>query len=336
MPATNKPLALHLCGSPVSEFYFKLSLIYASEVICPPGWRRAFLVVQPNGQWRFGYSLGDLSEPRSPQSTIGQLPEVDLVVPQMFCYPGMTSFRDFFETVLSQRIVGSPSAVTTVAADKAATRQVVSSAGVRVAAGEVLAGDAALTMQPPLIVKPNQEDNSLGVTLVEREKDLLTAIKHAQTYDQTVLVEEFIAGREIRVAVIEQPDGILIPGMIEYLVNDENPIRTTTDKLAIENDGTPKSQAMQSPVTSVCPALVEPDLRVALETQAIRAHRALGARHYSLFDFRVCRKTNQPYLLEAGLFWSFSSNSMITRMIAAKDLDVVGEIDRVWRSAAGI
>ena len=46
------------------------------------------------------------------------------------------------------------------------------------------------------------------------------------------------------------------------------------------------------------------------------AHRALGCRHYSLFDFRV-DPTGRPWFLEAGLYCSFASTSVVAVMAAA-------------------
>ena len=54
----------------------------------------------------------------------------------------------------------------------------------------------------PLIVKPAREDNSNGVTHVKKRKDLQDALDKAFKWDDKVLVEEFIPGREIRVAII--------------------------------------------------------------------------------------------------------------------------------------
>lgn len=55
----------------------------------------------------------------------------------------------------------------------------------------------------PLIVKPNEEGSSVGITVVERPADLLPAMEEARRYGRLVLVEAFIPGRELTVGVID-------------------------------------------------------------------------------------------------------------------------------------
>ena len=88
---------LHLAGSRVSDFYYNLSVIYAREVVQPVGVSSYYAVVYPDGLWQLGTSLDSLSEKMPLQKAIAGLPEVDVVVPHMFCVPGMTSFRGFFQ-----------------------------------------------------------------------------------------------------------------------------------------------------------------------------------------------------------------------------------------------
>ena len=72
----------------------------------------------------------------------------DVVVPQMFCLPGMTTYRAVFE-LLGVPVVGNPPDVMALAANKARAKAVVAAAGVRVPAGQVLLpGDAAVGPAP--------------------------------------------------------------------------------------------------------------------------------------------------------------------------------------------
>ena len=58
----SKPKVLHLAGSLVSEFYYKLSLIYAEEVVHPDDVSSYYAIVHPDGLWQLGKSLDSLSE----------------------------------------------------------------------------------------------------------------------------------------------------------------------------------------------------------------------------------------------------------------------------------
>lgn len=326
---------LHLAGSRVSDFYYNLSIIYAKEVVQPVGVSSYYAVVNPDGFWQLGSSLENLSEKISLQETIANLPQMDVVVPHMFCFPGMTSFRAFFEDILGLPLVGSPSHCTALATNKAQTKSVVSAAGVRVAKAQVIRPGEAVTMKPPFIVKPNSEDNSLGMTLVWHEDEIATALQVGFEHDETLLVEDYIPGRELRVAVVERNGQLSVLPAIEYLVTEEHPIRTVNDKLELQADGTPSKQPDKPAAKPVCPAEVSPELFEKLAMAAKRSHIALGCRDYSLYDFRVHAETNEPYLLEAGLFWSFGKISMISRMLLADGQSLEDVALEIWRGAAG-
>ncbi|MDE5069364.1 MAG: hypothetical protein O4861_06175 [Trichodesmium sp. St16_bin4-tuft] len=81
-------------------------------------------------------------------------------------------------------------------------------------------------MQPPFIVKPNTEDNSLGLTLVWEPEEIAEALRAGFEHDETLLVEDYIPGRELRVAVVERKGKLSVLPAIEYLVTKDNPIRT--------------------------------------------------------------------------------------------------------------
>lgn len=327
---------LHLAGSRVSDFYYNLSNIYATQVVQLVGVSNYYALVDPDGFWQLGESLDSLSEKLSVQQMISQLPkEIDLVVPHMFCFPGMTSFRALFEDILGLNLVGAPSHCAALATNKAYTRSVVAASGVRVAKAQQLRQGDTVTMKPPFIVKPNSEDNSLGLTLVWREEEIEAAVKTGFKYDDTLLIEDYIPGRELRVGVLEWKGKLRVLPMIEYVFGKERPIRTSKDKFDFKSDGTPQKQPDKPAAKPVCPANVSPELFEKVVDTAKKAHIALGCRDYSLYDFRIHAQTNEPYLLEAGLFWSFSKISMISRMIMAQEESLDDVIIELWRRAAG-
>ncbi|MDY6805474.1 MAG: D-alanine--D-alanine ligase [Cyanobacteriota bacterium] len=326
---------LHLAGSRVSEFYYNLSTIYAKEAVRPSGVSSYYAVVSPDGSWQLGTSMDSLSTKMSLQEAIANLPEVDVVVPHMFCFPGMTSFRGLFEDVLGLPVVGSPPGCTALATNKAQTKSVVSASGVRVAKAQLLGRGDTVAMEPPFIVKPNSEDNSLGVTLVSNSNEIASALAVGFEQDETLLVEDYIPGRELRVGVVERGGKLSVLPAIEYLVSQEHPIRTVDDKLELTSEGMPSSQPKKPAAKVVCPADVEPELFEKLASAAKRSHIALGSRDYSLYDFRVHAETNEPYLLEAGLFWSFGKISMISRMLEADGQSLEDVALELWSAAAG-
>lgn len=331
--ATSQLRVLHLAGSRVSKFYYNLSIMYAKEVVQPAGVKSHYAVIHPDGLWQLGASLDELSEKMPLQEMICELPALDVVVPHMFCFLGMTSFRSLFEDIIGLPVVGSPSHCTALAANKSQSRSVVSASGVKVAKAQQFRQGDTLTLKPPFIVKPNSEDNSLGVSLVKNEAEIAEALRIGFEYDQTLLIEDYIPGRELRIAVVERDGQLCVPSTIEYFMSEEQPIRTAEDKLESLPDGT-LLQNRNTASRRACPADLAPELFEKLADAAKSAHIALGCRDYSLYDFRIHSETNEPYLIEAGLFWSFGRISVISLLLEVDGETLEDIAFKLWSNAA--
>lgn len=103
------------------------------------------------------------------------------------------------------RAVGSSAAGMKIVMDKIASKQIMDSCGITNAKYAVLT--EATEQIPdglalPLIVKPNSEGSTFGLTLVEKEDDWKNAVKTALKYDKTVLVEEYVEGVEATVGIL--------------------------------------------------------------------------------------------------------------------------------------
>merc|ERR1711988_1153352 len=208
------------------------------------------------------------------------------------------------------------------ATDKATTKQLLSANGVQVPKGELLekgCRERPISVSVPFVVKPCNEDNSRGITLVKKEEELQAAIDYAFSFDPRVVVDEYIAGRELRAAVVEEADGSLtVLPKIEYFLKD---IRTSAHKLATDTDGKLKADAIREAKRDgdrKCPADLTPEIHERIDAAVLTAHHALKCRHYSLYDIRIDAAGN-PYVLEAALFCSFSPLSVIPAMAAHAD-----------------
>merc|ERR1712217_362285 len=177
-------------------------------------------------------------------------------------------------------------------------------------------GEEPISVKVPFVVKPCNEDNSRGITLVRRDEDAASAIAYAFSFDPRVVVDEYIAGREVRAACIEEGDGSLtVLPKIEYFLKD---IRTSAHKLQTGSDGKLTANAIKAAKKDgdrQCPADLSPQLHERIDIMVKTAHKALKCRHYSLYDLRI-DADDQPYILEAALFCSFSPLSVIPAMAA--------------------
>ncbi|WP_354699091.1 Vancomycin B-type resistance protein VanB [Paraconexibacter sp. AEG42_29] len=317
---------LHLVGSPVDAFHADLSRLYAADCLTaiadPARYATHIAYVAPDGRWRFPESLDAQALADAPSLPLAAAIErlrqlrLDVMVPQMFCRPGMTDYRALFD-LIGVPYLGNPPAAMALTATKARAKAVVAAAGVSVPAGELLREGDVPTLTPPVVVKPASADNSAGVTLVTDPDDYAAALGDAFAHDDEVLVEAYVPpGREVRCAVLER-GGELVPlPLEEYRVSD---IRRPADKLARGDDGDLRLVAKDTPDAWI----VDPDDPVTERVQAaaIRCHVALGCRHYGLFDFRI-DAAGEPWFLEAGLYCSFARKSVISVMAQAAGIAV--------------
>ncbi|MCC3505545.1 MULTISPECIES: ATP-grasp domain-containing protein [unclassified Microcoleus] len=316
---------LHLVGSAVSDFYCDLSRLYAQD--CLENTANSALYefhiayVSPDRTWRFPTSLDKSAiEAAHPMSLAGAVQvltdlQIDVMIPQMFCIPGMTQYRSLFD-LLNIPYVGNPAELMALVADKARTKAVVAAAGVSVPLGEVVrAGDRTL-IDFPIVLKPLNGDNSIGVTFVKDAADYDAALQKALTHSDEVLVEKFIElGREVRCGIIVKAGELVCLPLEEYALNAETmPIRSYADKLKQNDDGSLGYAAKDSTKSWIVDISDSATERVW--DMARKSHIALGCRDYSLFDFRIDPQ-GKPWFLEAGLYCSFAQKSVLSAMTKA-------------------
>ena len=324
--ASTPPLrVLHLVGSPTSEFFGDLSRLYAADCLeaTADETRYEFHIahVTPDRRWSFPTDLGGAALTRAPTWSLADAVariaalDIDVVVPQMFCIPGMTAYRALFD-VLGIPYVGNTPAVMALGADKAAAKAVVAAAGVAVPAGQLLRRGDEVRVAPPAVVKPVDADNSVGVALVRAPDEFPQALAEAFAHADRVLVEPYVElGREVRCGAVEREGRLVCLPLEEYAVDStRKPIRPYHDKISRGADGGLNLVAKDAghawivdPSDPVTPAVWE---------AAAACHRALGCRHYSLFVFRI-DPAGRPWFLEAGLYSSFARTSVISVMAAA-------------------
>lgn len=338
MEIKQKYTALQLVGSPTSQFFFDLSLLYAKAVVQPKDFERLFVIAYPDGSWSVQEQLSQKTSKLTFVQMIETVRRADVVVPHLFCQKGLTTWRIFFEDVLQIPMVGSSGHTLSIAQNKQLTKFLAAAAGVRVPKGicvtSTIANDAVLkNLNFPVIVKPNKADNSDGLALVRTLSELEVALTTALQFDEEVLIEEFIEGREIRGAIIETNGQFQTLPFIEYQVTESHPIRVRTDKLKFGAKGELLDQSEKREVPAQCPANITSDFQTTLSEMMIQMHQKLDCRDFSMYDFRIHEATGQAYLLEAGLFWSFSKTSMISAMLEVGGEDLKDITRSIWQQA---
>jgi D-alanine-D-alanine ligase len=321
---------LHLVGSAHNDFYCDLSRLYAQDCLAATADSSRYdfeiAYITPDRQWRFPRSLSredtTVTKPIPLSDAIQFLTaqNIDLMIPQMFCIPGMTHYRALFD-LLKIPYIGNTPDIMAIASHKAKAKAIVEAAGVKVPRGELLRQGDVPTITPPVVIKPASSDNSIGVVLVKEATDYDAALNKAFAYADEIIVEEFIElGREVRCGIIVKDGELVGLPLEEYLVDPyEKPIRTYADKLQQTDDGELRFSAKDNLKSWI----VDPSdpLTQTVQQVAKKCHKALGCRHYSLFDFRIDPK-GQPWFLEAGLYSSFSPKSVISCMAKAAGISL--------------
>jgi D-alanine-D-alanine ligase len=150
----------------------------------------------------------------------------------------------------------------------------------------------------PLVVKPAREGSTIGISIVGREEEYPTALNKAFQYDERILVEEYLDGREVTVGIL---DGSPLP-VIEIL-----PRREFFDFEAKYTKGLTDFNV---------PAPLPPALYRETQALALKAHRALGCRGMSRVDMKV-NSSGKSYVLEVNTIPGMTPLSLLPRAARA-------------------
>ena len=166
----------------------------------------------------------------------------------------------------------------------------------------------------PVVVKPEHEGSSIGLSIVKDEKMLEEALQLAWTYDNRCLVEKYIKGTEVTGAVIGNEKVEALP-LVEIIPG--------------ESYGFFNYEAKYTPgaSTEICPARLDEKKTRKAQQYAIRAHKALMCRGYSRTDMIV--RDNDIYILETNTIPGMTPTSLYPQAAAAAGMSFSELLDRL-------
>ena len=220
--------------------------------------------------------------------------------------------------------VGPHVAASAVAMDKTLTKLVADQAGIPQADWELVRrGDVEAHMEQklnlleqrfsyPMFVKPAGTGSSVGVSKAADRAALEKALLEASAYDEKVLVEEFIRGREIEVAVMGNDSPVAsicgeIDSGAEFYDYDAKYITDTS--------------------VAYVPARIPEDVQERVREAAVKVYRAIGCRGLSRVDFFVTYEGNRVVFNEINTIPGFTSISMYPKLFAASGIPYPELID---------
>ncbi len=211
---------------------------------------------------------------------------------------------------------GAPPMTLGLCLDKSKTKIILSHYKIPTAKFELFTesfnGYKKLELNFPLIVKPVREDASSGInekSVVYDIKELSERIEYIlKQFKQPALVEEFIDGREINVAILGNNPPIVLP--ISEI--DFSQLPPNLPKIvSYEAKWIPDTEYYKKTIP-VCPAPLEPELEARVKEIALLCYKTMGCRDYARVDMRVDKEGN-PYVLEVNPNPDLSRNAGFMR-----------------------
>ena len=157
----------------------------------------------------------------------------------------------------------------------------------------------------PVFVKPAGTGSSVGVSKARSREELLHALEAALKYDKKVLVEEFIDGQEVEVAVL----------------GNDNPFASVCGEI----DAGADFYDYEAKYISDCadlyiPARISEETSEQVRETAVRVYQALGCRGLSRVDFFVTREGQEVVFNEINTIPGFTSISMYPKLFEASGI----------------
>lgn len=203
-----------------------------------------------------------------------------------------------------------------LAMDKDVAKRLFRHAGVPTADWALWPADAdrVAALGLPLIVKPVKVGSTVGLTLVDAPEAVEPAVAEAQRWDDEVMLEAYVDGREFTVGVLEDQPlavGEIIPrhAIFDY-----------------------ESKYTPGMTREVFPAEIPAQLTGRLQNLALSVHRALKLRDFSRVDFRV-DDAGTPHCLEANTLPGLTATSLLPQSAAAVGIGFGALCQRICQAA---
>ncbi len=174
--------------------------------------------------------------------------------------------------------------------------------------------DAVERLGFPLVVKPSKVGSTVGLSIVSTWDEIEPAVEVAQHFDDEILLESYVDGRELTVGILDQQ----ALGVGEIL--PKHPV------FDYECKYTPGMSE------EIFPAVIPLEVRDQIRQLALTAHLALKLRDFSRVDFRLAAD-GTPYCLEVNTLPGLTPTSLLPQSARCEGIEFAELCDRVCRSA---
>lgn len=229
----------------------------------------------------------------------------DLVFVIMHGSPGEDGTVQGMLDLLGVRYTGSGVMASALAMNKAALKRYLANSDVNMPAWFLVQPRASMDiitnrlaaegMDFPVVVKPTSAGSTIGISIVTKESELSDAIDEARRINPFVIVEDFIAGKEITVSIVGNEELIVLP----------------TQEIIAES-GFYDYDAKYTPGGShhIFPPSVDPAAIYKAEEMAERAYLEVGCRGFARADF-IISDDDEPFFLEINTLPGMTEVSLV-------------------------
>lgn len=256
--------------------------------------------------------------------------QIDVVFPVLHGENGEDGSMQGLLQIAGIPYVGPHVASSAACMDKTMTKLIADHAGITQAewqlvtafefarGGEQIADKLEARFAYPMFVKPAGTGSSVGVSKASDRESLCEAIETALRYDAKVLVEEFIDGQEVEVAVL----------------GNENPSASVCGEIdagAVFYDY--EAKYISDSANLFIPARLTEEESEQVRDAAVRVYRAMGCSGLSRVDFFVTRTDRRVVFNEINTIPGFTSISMYPKLFAASGIGYTELIDELIKLA---
>ncbi len=161
--------------------------------------------------------------------------------------------------------------------------------------------DEKFNIELPVVVKPNNEGSTFGLTIVKKISDLNKAIKFAFKDNNSIIIEKYIKGRELTVTILDNKS---------YPIIEIVPSHNIYDYECKYTEGLTKY---------ICPAKIDIDLENNIKNDTEKIFSLLGCKAYARADFILDEKGDY-YFLEMNTLPGMTGTSLVPKAVKANGM----------------
>jgi len=218
---------------------------------------------------------------------------------------------------LGYRYTGSPQKASVIAMDKILSKKLVNFHGIPTPKWVVIKSleeIEKIDKNFPKVVKAPREGSSIGVFIVNSWDEMVKAIEECFKYDDEVMIEDFIQGREITVGILNGEPLDIIEIKVEKGFYDY------------------KNKYFSDKTQYLCPAEIDKENYKKIQQMAVDVYNIIGCKGVARVDF-ILDSNNTPYFLEINTIPGLTDHSLVPKAARCKGLDFKSLILKIIEGA---